>query len=58
MQQEEPLRLKVNTLGGEVYIPKTKEQLRAELSQKELANRLKKETLDGSKENDVERQSS
>ena len=53
MQNEEPLQLKVNILGGEIYTPKTKEQRRAELSQKELANRLKKEALNGNKEIDT-----
>lgn len=53
MQKEEPLQLKLNILGGEVYIAKTIEQHRAELSQKELANRLQKEALNGSKENDT-----
>ena len=36
-------QLKVNTLGGELYVAKTAAEILAELSEKELASRKEKE---------------
>lgn len=41
------LKLKKNTLGGEIYMPKTKEQLKIDIAQMELDSRKDKEKLNG-----------